>query len=118
LAGDLNRDDTDDIIVGAPGVTAGFDPRSDQGRAYVFYGSADVGDESELDLTEDVFDAAITGAEGFSRLGHAMDVGDVNGDGTQDLVAGAPFAGRKPGTPPGGERTSLGEVHGFTDPRT
>jgi len=111
LAGDMNDDGVDDIIVGAPGVTAGFDPRSDQGRAYVFYGGEDIGDNSELDLAEDIFDATVTGAEGFSRLGHAMDLGDVNADGTQDLVIGAPFAGRKPGTPPGGERTALGEVY-------
>ncbi len=111
LAGDLNGDGVDDVIVGAPGVTAGFDPRSDQGRVYVFYGGDGIGDNPELDLAEDIFDATVTGAEGFSRLGHAVDLGDVNADGAQDLIIGAPFAGRKPGTPPGGERTALGEVY-------
>jgi len=111
LSGDINGDGIDDILVGAPGVTAGFDPRSDQGRVYVFFGGKDLGDDPERDLTEDVYDFTVTGAEGFSRLGHAMDTGDVNGDGVDDLVAGAPFAGRKPGTPPGGERTALGEVY-------
>jgi hypothetical protein len=111
LAGDLNGDKTDDVIVGAPGVTAGFDPRSDQGRVYVFYGGSDFEKVHELDLASDVYDFTLTGAEGFSRAGNALAMGDVNGDGKADLIVGAPFAGRKPGTPPGGERTTIGEVY-------
>ena len=61
LAGDLNNDGTDDILVAAPGVTAGFDLRTDQGRIYVFYGGSDLKDT--YDLTEDVFDFTVTGAE-------------------------------------------------------
>jgi hypothetical protein len=109
LAGDLNGDGTDDVLVGATGVTAGFDPRTDQGRVYVFYGGANL--KEVYDLAEDVFDFTVTGAEGFSRLSHSMDMGDVNGDGAQDLVVGAPFAGREPGSPPGSPRTGLGEVY-------
>jgi hypothetical protein len=111
LAADINGDGIDDAIVGAPGVTAGFDPRTDQGRVYAFFGGSEFGDEEELDLIDEGFDFTVTGAEGFSRLGSSIAAGDVNGDGTGDLVVGAPFAGRPPGSPPGSERTYVGEAY-------
>jgi hypothetical protein len=111
LSADVNADGIDDVIIGAPGVTAGFDPRTDQGRAYAFFGGADFGAQDEEDLIDEVYDFTLTGAEGFSRLGAAMAEGDVNGDGNGDLIVGAPFAGRPPGSPPGSERTYVGEVY-------
>jgi hypothetical protein len=110
VAADFNGDGFDDLVVGAPGVTAGADPRTDQGRAYVFFGSASFGGSVDLAAGDD-FDFVITGAEGFSRVGQALATGDVNADGVTDLVAGAPFAGRQPGTAPGGPRLEAGAVY-------
>lgn len=111
FAGDLNDDGVDEVMVGAPGVTAGFDPRTDQGRLYVFYGGEDLEDAGELDLAEDMYDLTVTGSEGFSRLSTDVDLGDINGDGRTDLLVSSPFAGRAPGTPPGSQRTAEGEVY-------
>ncbi|OGR99856.1 MAG: hypothetical protein A2V88_10800 [Elusimicrobia bacterium RBG_16_66_12] len=109
LGADVNGDGRDDILVGAPGASGLDDPRTDQGQVYIFFGSEDLG--GVLDIAKRPQALTITGAEGFSRVGHAIASGDVNGDGTSDIVLGAPFAGREPGTPPGGPRTELGETY-------
>ena len=50
-------------------------------------------------------------AEGFAQVGKTFAIADVNGDKINDLVIGAPYAGRNEGTPPGSPRTTVGEVY-------
>jgi hypothetical protein len=92
-AGDVNADGFDDAIVGAPDA----DPlgRTDAGESYVIYGKADgIGD---IDL------ATLTTAQGFKLSGAAAGdasgtsvsrADDVNGDGIEDIIVGAPLADR------------------------
>ncbi len=95
-AGDINGDGFDDLIVGA---SRGDDGGSNAGEAYVLFGTAsgfgtDVGGRQVVDLT------TLTASQGFIIQGAAINdqtgatvssAGDVNGDGYDDLIVGAPL---------------------------
>ncbi len=90
-AGDINGDGIADVIVGAPFNTGAG---SQAGAAYVVFGTA-----SELADPVDLADVA-AGTGGFKiQAETARDwagrsvsaAGDVNGDGIDDLIVGAPF---------------------------
>ncbi len=108
-AGDLNGDGVDDVIVGAPASNGLANERTDMGEAYVIFGRPDLA--GAVDTLNEEQGFTLMAAEGFARLGTSFAVGDVNGDHVDDLIAGAPFAGREAGSPPGGPRTTVGEAY-------
>ncbi len=79
-AGDVNGDGYADVAVGEPDYDG---DQWDEGRAYVYYGSA-----AGLSLTANW--TAEGGQDGAKFGGFAGTAGDVNGDGYDDLVVGAP----------------------------
>jgi hypothetical protein len=92
-AGDINGDGFDDVILGAPQATTGTPPRSETGETYVLFGSP-TGSSAIFDL------GSIDGRNGFRLEGVAPQdragstvagAGDINGDGYDDLIVGAPF---------------------------
>ena len=89
-AGDVNGDGFSDVIVGAPYADA--NARTDSGESYVVFGSAT---PSNVDLasTSPGWGFQIDGAAAGDSLGTAVSgAGDVNGDGTDDVIVGAPAA--------------------------
>jgi Ca2+-binding RTX toxin-like protein len=94
-AGDVNGDGFDDLIVGARYADGPADGRNGAGDSYVVFGKAG-GFAATIDL------ATITaGTGGFVIHGElagdasgnsVASAGDVNGDGFDDLIVGAPFA--------------------------
>ena len=90
-AGDVNGDGFDDLIVGAPL----DDPNGAlSGASFVVFGKAD-GSAVELsDVESDTNPGGfvINGVSGFDQSGFSVSsAGDVNGDGFDDLIVGAPL---------------------------
>ncbi|MGH8568115.1 MAG: calcium-binding protein [Gammaproteobacteria bacterium] len=92
VAGDVNGDGVDDLLIGA----FRADPNgSYSGASYVVFGGAGVGSGGNLELS------SLDGTNGFKLSGVAAGdfsgqavstAGDVNGDGIDDLLIGAPSA--------------------------
>ena len=91
-AGDINGDNIDDLLIGAPAA----DPNgSASGETYVVYGGSNIGASGELELS------AINGVNGFVVNGansgdfqgfSVSNAGDVNNDGFDDLIVSASAA--------------------------
>ena len=90
-AGDVNGDDIDDLIIGAPDA----DPNgSYSGRSYIVFGT-DSGFSSELELSSlsGSIGFAMNGETAYDGSGYSVSTaGDFNGDGFDDVVIGAPGA--------------------------
>ncbi len=77
-AGDINGDGLGDIVVGAHQFDNG---EIDEGAAFVYFGGAPM---------NAVVDAQFESDQVSARFGFSMAMGDTNGDGFSDVVAGAP----------------------------
>jgi hypothetical protein len=86
-AGDVNGDGYDDFLIGAYGASTGS--TSDTGQAYLIFGKAS-GWSMDTDLSN--ADASFIGKNQYDSVGYDLaGAGDVNGDGYDDILLGAPF---------------------------
>ncbi len=82
-AGNVNNDDYDDVVIGAPLNDMGG---TDAGRVYIYYGSSTLNNWDDVFITG-VYENGAGEKKGWSVSG----AGDVNGDDYDDIVIGAPY---------------------------
>ncbi|MFA5772609.1 MAG: FG-GAP-like repeat-containing protein [Thermoplasmata archaeon] len=81
-AGDADSDRVSDLFVGAPAYN------SNQGRVYIFYGSAAL---ANINVTDTSVTRFTDDTEKSNCFGHSISVGYLNSDNYLDLVVGVPF---------------------------
>jgi glycosylphosphatidylinositol phospholipase D len=94
--GDFNRDGIQDLAFGAP--DADFTPqggsnRANTGAVYILFGKQSFGAPAVIDTnltSTSQPDVKIFGASADDNVGFSLAVGDINGDGGDDLLIGAP----------------------------
>jgi hypothetical protein len=85
IVGDINGDGIDDLLVGAPS-----DALERRGRAYLYLGGVTM---------DTIPDAMFEGDGPFDMMGYSVSgAGDVNGDGMDDFLVGAPEGSDPPYT--------------------
>ncbi|MGA1820803.1 MAG: PA14 domain-containing protein [Thermoplasmatota archaeon] len=110
---DINNDDMDDIIAGAPDANGVVNQRPGAGQIMVFRGG-NITKFPSVGRAEEIYDLMIVGAnqrtedEPGDTIGDTFDVGDFDGDAKMELVIGIP------GKEVSGQQ-SVGMVMGYDD---
>jgi hypothetical protein len=88
--GDVNGDDTDDLLLSAPYADGEGNGRYDSGEVYIFYGNESF--PAVWDLTTKPANVTIYGNETYDSIGISLATGDINGDDIDDIIIGTYLA--------------------------
>ncbi len=88
-AGDINKDGFDDLLIGAS--SANSDDKNNAGKTFVVFGSKEFPANFSLAEANGKNALVLNGVETDGLVGTAVSGGgDINGDGIDDLIVGAP----------------------------
>ena len=94
MAGDVNGDGFDDLLIGAYKADASGNSKPSAGESYLIFGAATM--PVNIDLTSigtTVAGAKLFGVDAYDYSGRSVSsAGDINGDGFADIVIGAPYS--------------------------
>ena len=115
-AGDFNGDGIDDLIIGTSGGSLSGLPQA--GRAYVVFGSAaGLPRPFELSGLNGLNGIVLNGESANDFFGSSVSAaGDINGDGIDDLIIGAPHAKNPNGSKSGRSYVVFGSNTGIPSP--
>jgi len=91
-SGDFNGDGIDDIVISAPFVDSPTVAGKKAGAIYILYGNERSEMIYDLEFEADVTLLGSNPSDRGSITGHAFTTGDLNGDGIDDLIVGAPLS--------------------------
>ena len=103
-SGDLNGDGIDEIIMGARLADGPTNSRQQGGEVYIMFGAADL--PATVDIAREQQDLTVYGADPSDLFGSSLAVGDVDGDGSAELILGTGF-----GAGAANDRLISGEAH-------
>ena len=104
-SGDVNGDGRQDALLGARDADGPGDTRNNAGEVHILFGRPEL--PSSFDLRNETLDVVIYGIDPGDSLGFTVAASDLNADGIDDILAGAPI-----GDSCENSRTDGGEVYG------
>ncbi|MCK5560012.1 MAG: FG-GAP repeat protein, partial [Thermoplasmata archaeon] len=102
--GDVNSDGFDDLLLGVHGEDGIGNEKLMCGGIYIIYGNVSL--PSIWDFATTPANVTIYGADVYDRIGETIAIGDINGDGIDDIITGITY-----GDGPSNNRPYCGEVY-------